>query len=361
MSTANARSVSNPVTPLATPDSLPRPSFFSKTVPGKWFTQTSPSLDPDQEGVVWHEPEAYSAVISRKEHPRDPASLLMTIPDVLRQKNVQDSNGASASRFVTLGLSSGKSTPQAPPPPSAWAKPEVQISMDAAGGKLTSGAPAEVIDKLLHDLDGAPELSGSKRNSASDSYGSSSFVETNIRRGKASSIMSTDSDTPTIGRGSNRNSQNIPPPLPPKDTSTPCSAVDENGGTTPSKSSISTSLTNTLTAAFRYMVKAEEPQPPPKHHHGLLHTTYPAIDERPHIKYDWTIGKRLKFSCTVYYARQFDSLRKRCGINDLFLTSLSRSDNWLAEGGKSKSNFWKTSDDQFIIKTLVNAWNVADL
>ena len=30
-------------------------------------------------------------------------------------------------------------------------------------------------------------------------------------------------------------------------------------------------------------------------------------------------------------------------------------------GGKSKSNFWKTSDDRFIIKTLVNAWNVADL
>jgi 1-phosphatidylinositol-3-phosphate 5-kinase len=30
-------------------------------------------------------------------------------------------------------------------------------------------------------------------------------------------------------------------------------------------------------------------------------------------------------------------------------------------GGKSKSNFWKTSDNRFIIKTLVNAWNVADL
>ena len=32
-----------------------------------------------------------------------------------------------------------------------------------------------------------------------------------------------------------------------------------------------------------------------------------------------------------------------------------------ATGGKSKSNFWKTSDNRFIIKTLVNAWNVADL
>jgi len=43
------------------------------------------------------------------------------------------------------------------------------------------------------------------------------------------------------------------------------------------------------------------------------------------------------------------------------LKSLERSENWTAVGGKSKSNFWKTSDDRFIIKTLVNAWNVADL
>jgi len=54
-------------------------------------------------------------------------------------------------------------------------------------------------------------------------------------------------------------------------------------------------------------------------------------------------------------------LRRRCGIDEMFLKSLGRSMNWAAQGGKSKSNFWKTSDDQFIIKTLVNAWNVADL
>ena len=99
-----------------------------------------------------------------------------------------------------------------------------------------------------------------------------------------------------------------------------------------------------------------------KNHHGLLlanDATF--IDERPHIKYDWTIGKRLKFSCTVYYAKQFDQLRRRCGVEDVFVHSLSRSANWAADGGKSKSNFWKTADDRFIIKTLVNAWNTADL
>ena len=69
----------------------------------------------------------------------------------------------------------------------------------------------------------------------------------------------------------------------------------------------------------------------------------------------------MRFSCTVYYAKQFDALRRRCGVDDAFLHSLARSRNWLAEGGKSRSNFWKTADDRFIIKTLVNAWNVADL
>ena len=58
---------------------------------------------------------------------------------------------------------------------------------------------------------------------------------------------------------------------------------------------------------------------------------------------------------------QFDILRRRCGIEDTFLKSLSQSTNWTADGGKSRSNFWKTTDDRFIIKTLVNAWNVADL
>ena len=85
------------------------------------------------------------------------------------------------------------------------------------------------------------------------------------------------------------------------------------------------------------------------------------IDERPHIKYDWTIGKRLKFSCTVYYAKQFDALRRRCGVEDVFVRSMAKCEPWKAQGGKSRSNFWKTSDDRFIIKTLVNAWNVADL
>jgi hypothetical protein len=63
----------------------------------------------------------------------------------------------------------------------------------------------------------------------------------------------------------------------------------------------------------------------------------------------------------AYFARQFDALRRRCGVSEGFNRSLAESANWLAEGGKSKANFFKTSDDRYIIKSLVNAWNVADL
>jgi hypothetical protein len=63
------------------------------------------------------------------------------------------------------------------------------------------------------------------------------------------------------------------------------------------------SWTSSLTNAMRYMLKADlssQPvTPPTKNHHGLLHADPTTTDERPHIKYDWTIGKRLKFSCTV--------------------------------------------------------------
>ena len=130
-------------------------------------------------------------------------------------------------------------------------------------------------------------------------------------------------------------------------------------------STITATIASTFTNAMRYIMTPSEPNrpssPSPSLYRQPLVLDSGAIDERPHIKYDWTIGKRLKFSCTVYFAKEFEALRKRCGVEDVMAKSLERSEIWAAKGGKSRSNFWKTTDDRFIVKTLVNAWNVADL
>lgn len=339
----------------STPESNP-PSFFAAATGFQLFKPSAQSPDPDADGVVWHEPEAYSAVITRKEHPRDPASLL-SFREVLRQKSPVDGSGLlSGSRFGSLGSASLKAAGIGTPP-SAWSKPDVQISMQAADGEV-NGLPenGESVGKMLQEID---TISNDSRpgSSMSSHHTSSGFADAHIKRGKASSLISVESDA-TVGPDNGSTLHlSIPPEVPEKD--------DVRTPSAQSSSSFATTFTNGLTQAMRFVINNSDltrpTSPSSKNHHGLLSTDAANIDERPHIKYDWTIGKRLKFSCTVYYAKQFDSLRKRCGIDDIFLKSLSRSTNWAAEGGKSKSNFWKTSDDRFIIKTLVNAWNVADL
>lgn len=365
-----------PPAPASSPTLANPSSFFSAAAGYKLFTSSSRTQpDPDQEDVIWHEPETYSAVISRKEHPRDPASIL-SIREVLRQKPPTDgSGGLPLSRLANPGSSNLRLTGGIPS--SAWAKPDVQISMEAADGEV-SGLPesSDSAGKILHDIGSMSADSSRPGSSLSGNFTASSEVDAHIRRKKTSSIISVESDA-TIGRDSPSASliampQSQPPPLPPKGDiplmvqrssfeGQPSSQAD----TTPSVLPFTNTLTSSLNIAMRFVMNNRDAPllsaPSPKGHHGLLLADASSVDGRPHIKYDWTIGKRLKFSCTVYYARQFDLLRRRCGIEDVFLKSLSRSVNWAAEGGKSKSNFWKTSDDQFIIKTLVNAWNVADL
>jgi 1-phosphatidylinositol-3-phosphate 5-kinase len=251
-------------------------------------------------------------------------------------------------------------------PPSAWAKPDVQVSTDAAGGQV-SAMMTEAAGRILHEIE-AGVGTGAGR---SLRLGSSS----SFRNAKAVSEAS-DTTIGKDGRATLRGAMVIgPPPTPPskdevrerqprRGDTVDTMATDVSNATT---SSFANTLTSGLSSAMRYMLHGNEvlplPSPPvPKGHHGLLSTdTAACIDERPHIKYDWTVGKRFKFSCMVYYARQFDVLRRRCGVDDVFVKSLSRSANWAADGGKSRSNFWKTLDDRFIIKTLVDAWNVADL
>ncbi|KAI8807427.1 hypothetical protein BJ742DRAFT_679041 [Cladochytrium replicatum] len=78
-----------------------------------------------------------------------------------------------------------------------------------------------------------------------------------------------------------------------------------------------------------------------------------------HIKYRF-IEDKTSFSCTMYYAEQFDSLRRRCGLNDTFIRSLSRCVSWQASGGKSKATFFRTSDDTLIIKQLAQTFTVVE-
>ncbi|KAI9060832.1 hypothetical protein FKP32DRAFT_1632308 [Trametes sanguinea] len=373
LSNMNSIRVLPPSAPPTTP-TVTRPSLFRAGESLKRLVSGAPPQpDPDHDDIGWQEPESYSAVISRKEHPREPVSLI-SIGGVLRQKASTDVSSTSSliSPIGSPGARpSGMETPR-----SVRAKPAVEVTNLAADGRV-SGMPeaVEAAGKILHDLEAVSKPSNSSRTSLtlSESRPSSSgIIETHIRRGKASSIVS-DSDGSTVGLDSSGVSTPPPPPPPPKDgedarksalsTSAPSDSEPPQTPAKPGTSSTFTAaFTNSLTSAMRYVLKPDQQRPSSATpHHGLLSADSPPIDDRPHIKYDWTIGKRLRFSCTVYYAKQFDQLRKRCGVEDVFLKSLSRSENWAAEGGKSRSNFWKTTDNRFIIKTLVNAWNVADL
>ncbi|KAJ3019368.1 UNVERIFIED_CONTAM: 1-phosphatidylinositol-3-phosphate 5-kinase [Siphonaria sp. JEL0065] len=70
-----------------------------------------------------------------------------------------------------------------------------------------------------------------------------------------------------------------------------------------------------------------------------------------HIKFEFWDGTT-KLDCKVFYAEQFDALRRNCGFEDGFVHSLSRCIKWDALGGKSGSAFLKTRDDRLILKQL---------
>lgn len=66
-----------------------------------------------------------------------------------------------------------------------------------------------------------------------------------------------------------------------------------------------------------------------------------------------TTGGKVKFSVTCYFAKQFDSLRKKCCPGEVdFVRSLSRCQRWSAQGGKSNVYFAKSFDERFIVKQV---------
>lgn len=73
--------------------------------------------------------------------------------------------------------------------------------------------------------------------------------------------------------------------------------------------------------------------------------------ERTHIIYAFQYhGVRAR--CKIFYAESFDALRRKAGVADRFVESLSRCLKWDSKGGKTKSLFLKTMDDRFVLKSL---------
>lgn len=70
-----------------------------------------------------------------------------------------------------------------------------------------------------------------------------------------------------------------------------------------------------------------------------------------HLRYRFLDGNS-DMSCKIFYSEQFEAFRVACGVNDLFIQSLSRSIKWHSKGGKSGSSFLKTLDNRYIVKEL---------
>ncbi|OAG43124.1 hypothetical protein AYO21_02743 [Fonsecaea monophora] len=79
--------------------------------------------------------------------------------------------------------------------------------------------------------------------------------------------------------------------------------------------------------------------------HSLLRKT------GTHLKYQFQEGPA-KMLCKIFFAEQFDAVRRKCGVADRFVESLSRCLKWDSKGGKTRSLFLKTLDDRFILKSL---------
>ncbi|PKS12780.1 hypothetical protein jhhlp_000991 [Lomentospora prolificans] len=87
---------------------------------------------------------------------------------------------------------------------------------------------------------------------------------------------------------------------------------------------------------------------------GLLRST------GTHLKYQFTEGSA-RMTCKIFYAEQFDALRRKCGVADRFVESMSRCLKWDSRGGKTRAVFLKTLDDRFVLKSLSSVETAAFL
>lgn len=230
-------------------------------------SRSAPSTpDPDQDDpTLWGEAEKYSAVITRKEHPRD-ISTLLSLRDVLRHKRTPDSGPAIPSKFMSLGSSANRVVSGAPP--AAWSKPAVEVSTQFADG-LVSSADDEV-HKLLSEHYG--------RALGSDS--SATPTPRMIPSAMPDVVTSTSVCEVDMNDESSDDDETATPAPPPKDV-TPATV-------TSTRASEQGTLTSVFATAMKYVLNPLVDKPVPVHHVGLMaidpNAAYGPIDERPHIK-----------------------------------------------------------------------------
>ncbi|CAG8949455.1 hypothetical protein HYFRA_00014228 [Hymenoscyphus fraxineus] len=70
-----------------------------------------------------------------------------------------------------------------------------------------------------------------------------------------------------------------------------------------------------------------------------------------HLGFSFSDGSA-SMKCKIFYAEQFDAVRRKCGVSDRIVESLSRCLKWDSKGGKTKSVFLKTLDDRLVVKSL---------
>ena len=63
-------------------------------------------------------------------------------------------------------------------------------------------------------------------------------------------------------------------------------------------------------------------------------------------------NRGVRAQCKIFFAESFDALRRKTGVAERIIESLSRCLTWDSKGGKTKSLFLKTLDDRFILKSL---------
>lgn len=340
-------------------------------------------------------PEQYITSVTRRDHPREMSTALSLLASPLwtsdsSKRSTQDSSGYSrfssiseaATRFMnprSVSLSTAITTVPANSARLGAKASDVALSTETAGGETARRASVELTGRLMAQAQSGfstPKSSPAKNQDLSGLQmtpteslnldSPTSGIKTFISRSDSNTIVSSlDSATISKTLQSEQPSpflQTEPPSPPPKTT------VDQllrKAASTSSSTKVETQPDDQLIVLKRGSAPVTTGGISPSKRHALLAAgdtqQLPHVDSKPHIKYEWAVGTRLKYSCTVYYAQQFDSLRNRCGVGEILPQSLAATVDWNAEGGKSRSNFWKTQDNRFIIKTLVNSWNVTDL